>query len=70
MAFFSIADENTYKTSGQLKVNFSTYCSWCWYHGFGNCDSCHRYYSHLLYLLKMREFKMKRNEQEGKADEV
>lgn len=58
MAFWICdTDENTYKSSAQLKEHFNDYCDWCWGHGFGSCDKCRKYYHHLLYLVKMREFK-------------
>lgn len=38
----------TDKGSEILKTQFENYCSWCWGHGYGNCDMCkqvyHRYY--------------------------
>jgi len=61
MAFFSLeVNSSDYKTDEQLKAHFNTYCNWCWGHGYGNCDACHKYYNHLRYLVKMREFKAKK----------
>lgn len=53
-------DENNFKSSKEFKEWFSQYCIWCWGHGYGDCDVCKKKKNHLLYLIKMREFKEER----------
>lgn len=51
------------RTSESLKKWFNDYCEWCWGHGFGDCDKCKKYYKHILYRVKMREFKERQEAQ-------
>ena len=64
MAFWSVVNDEDFeaenRTEGGLKRWFNEYCDWCWGHGYGNCDRCRKYYKHLLYRVKMREFKERR----------
>ena len=61
MAFFSVVDDEDWevenRSSEQLKEWFKNYCDWCWGHGYGNCDNCRKFYKHLLYRIKIKEFK-------------
>lgn len=71
MAFFSVVDNEEWevknRSSEDLKEWFKFYCEWCWRRGYGNCDNCRKYYKHLLYRIKMREFKESKNKLEGKT---
>lgn len=42
-------------SSSILKSHFDSYCSWCWGHGFGNCDICRREYRKLYIPMRIAE---------------
>lgn len=42
-----------------LKTQFENYCSWCWGHGYGNCDMCKKVYYRYYIPIRKRELQEK-----------
>lgn len=42
-------------SSDALKKQFDKFCDWCWGHGYGDCDVCHKGYHKLYIPLRIAE---------------
>jgi len=61
MAFWNIEDGLVLDEGSEVLHNqFKDYCSWCWGHGYGDCDECRKYYRRLYNPIRIEELKQKR----------
>lgn len=46
------------KGSEALKKQYEQYCSWCWGHGYGDCDICKKVFH--KYYIPMRKMELRK----------
>ena len=60
MSYFTIEDFLILDEGSEtLKKQFENHCNWCWYHGFGHCDTCRKAFNRVYRPMRIAELTAK-----------